>query len=300
MNIEHETSHTERRTGVQAGHAPRSAFNIQSSTFSVSRFAAFTLLEIMVAIALLAMVVVAIYSSWNSILKGSRVALDAAAAAQRTRITMRTLHDSLLCACMFTASATNYTFIGESDSDFSTLSFVARLPRSFPRSGKFGDLTTRRLEFTVESGPDSKRDLVLRQRPLIMDFDKDEQQFPLILARNVSKFIVEFIDPSTGDWITDWTLTNQMPTEVRITVGLGNLDQFSTQPQDALVGIVALPAMSVRPEWQLAGAGAGQGFGAGSGPGGIGSGPGGTNGFPGSGPGGKFRNPNSRGAIQLK
>src|SRR5579883_2314040 len=60
---------------------------------------AFTLLEIMVAIALLSLVVVAIYASWNSILKGSRVALDAAAASQRTRITMRTLQDSLLCAC---------------------------------------------------------------------------------------------------------------------------------------------------------------------------------------------------------
>src|SRR5450432_914836 len=108
---------------------------------------AFTLLEIMVAMALLAMVVMAIYSSWNSILKGSRVAQDAAAAAQRSRITMRTLHDSLLCACMFSANPTNYEFDADSDSDFSSLSFVARLPKSFPRSGKFGDLVIRRLQF---------------------------------------------------------------------------------------------------------------------------------------------------------
>ena len=73
---------------------------------------AFTLLEIMVAIALFALIVIAIYSSWNSILKGSRVAMDAAAEAQRTRISMRTLQDSLLCACMFNANATNYAFMG--------------------------------------------------------------------------------------------------------------------------------------------------------------------------------------------
>jgi prepilin-type N-terminal cleavage/methylation domain-containing protein len=216
---------------------------------------AFTLLEIMVSIALLAMIVAAIYSSWNSILKGSRVALDAAAAAQRTRITMRTLHDSLLCACMFNSNPTNYLFEGDSDSDDSTLSFVARLPRSFPRSGKFGDLAIRRLEFKVESGPDSKKQLVLRQRPIVTDFDKDEMQFPLVLARNVNKFLVEYIDPKTGDWIPEWDLTNQMPREVRLTVALGNLDQFSTKPQEAMVDVVALPCQTVRVEWELGGAG---------------------------------------------
>jgi prepilin-type N-terminal cleavage/methylation domain-containing protein len=215
---------------------------------------AFTLLEIMVAIALLAMIVIAIYSSWNSILKGSRVALDAAASAQRTRITMRTLHDSLLCACMFTASATNYSFLADSDSDFSTLSFVARLPKSFPRGGKFGDLTMRRLEFTVESGRESSRQLVLRQRPLIMDFDKDEMESPLILAKDVTKFVVEYVDPQSGDWVTEWTATNQLPKEIRVTVGLGHLDQFSKESQQDMVSMVALSAVSVRPEWQMSGA----------------------------------------------
>src|SRR5215218_9733728 len=58
---------------------------------------AFTLLEVMVALGLMSIVVVAIYSSWTAILKGSKVALDASAAAQRTRMTTRALHDSLMC-----------------------------------------------------------------------------------------------------------------------------------------------------------------------------------------------------------
>jgi len=222
---------------------------------------AFTLLEIMVAIALLAMIVVAVYSSWYSILKGSRVALDAAAEAQRKRITMRALHDSLLCACMFSASPTNYAFLADSDSDFSSLSFVARLPKSFPRSGKFGDLSVRRLNFTVENGSGSSRQLVLRQRPLIMAFDADEQQFPLVLARDVTKFLVEYVDPKTGDWDTEWTSTNLLPKEVRITLGLGRLDQFSTHPQEDIINIVAIPSASVRPEWQAGQPGGGAGAG---------------------------------------
>lgn len=213
---------------------------------------AFTLLEIMVAIALLCLIILAIYSSWNSILKGSRVGLDAAAAAQRTRITMRTVHDALLCACMFTASATNYAFAADSSGDFSSLSFVAHLPKSFPRNGKFGDLTTRRLNFSVENEPDSNAHrLVLRQRPLIMDFDKDEMNFPLVLARDVTKFIVEYTDPQTGDWVSDWKASNSMPREVRITLGLGHLDQYSSHPQDVMVGVVALPALPVPLQWQM-------------------------------------------------
>jgi prepilin-type N-terminal cleavage/methylation domain-containing protein len=212
---------------------------------------AFTLLEVMVAIALLAMVVAAIYASWNSILKGTKVALDVAAAAQRTRITMRALKDSLLCACMYNQNGRYYAFLADADGDYASLSFVARLPKSFPRSGKFGDLDVRRLNFTVENSPDGGKRLVLRQNALLMDPDKDEVENPLVLARDVNKFIVEFIDPQTGDWISEWANTNRLPREVRLTVALGHLDQFSSRPQEALVGTVALPAQPVRVEWQM-------------------------------------------------
>lgn len=214
---------------------------------------AFTLLEIMVALALFSIVVLAIYSTWNSILKGKKVAENAAASAQRMRITMRTLKDSLLCTCMFNANSTYYWFAGGADGDFASLSFVARLPESFPRSGSFGDrAVVRRLTYAVEPGPDSQNQLVLRQNPLLQDPpDKDEMANPLVLARNVKAFIVEYIDPQSGDWISEWTQTNQLPREVRVTVGLGNRDQFSNQAQEALVETVALPAQAVPLQVQM-------------------------------------------------
>jgi hypothetical protein len=111
------------------------------------------------------------------------------------------------------------------------------------------------LQFTVENGTDNTRSLVLRQRPLIADFDKDEQQFPLVLARDVTKFLIEFTDPKTGDWVSEWDYTNQLPTEVRLTVGLGKIDQFSSHPQDAIVGIVAIPSLAVLQQYQVSGNG---------------------------------------------
>lgn len=212
---------------------------------------AFTLLEIMVALGLLTVIIIAIYSSWMAILKGSRVAREVAAASQRTRITMRTLQDSLLCACVFNGNAPYYTFIADADGDYSSFSFVARLPKSFPRSGKFGDLDVRRLSFTIEPGQDSQKQLVLRQNPLLMEVDKDEQEHPLVLAQDVDKFIVEYIDPKSGEWVPEWTLTNQLPREVRVQLAIGHTEAKVSEPLEVMVGTVAMSAQPVRIEWQM-------------------------------------------------
>jgi hypothetical protein len=76
-------------------------------------------------------------------------------------------------------------------------------------------------------------------------------EFPLVLARDVTKFIVEYSDPKTGDWLSEWNASNTLPREVRITLGLGRLDSFSSHPQDVMVGVVALPALPVPQQWQM-------------------------------------------------
>lgn len=212
---------------------------------------AFTLLEIMVALALLAVIVMAIYSSWYSIVKGSAVAAKAAAAGQHTRMAMRSVEDGLLSACMYTQNQQYYSFVVSADGDYSSLSFTAHLPDTYLRSRKFGGAEIRRLNFTVEEGPDSKKQLVLRQNVLLMDPDKDEMENPVVLARDVTQFIVEFPDPSTGDWTTDWQNTNALPPKVRVTLTLG--DKFSDKPQESMVGTVAMIAQPVQGIWQLPG-----------------------------------------------
>jgi len=82
-----------------------------------------------------------------------------------------------------------------------------------------------------------------------MDPDRDEMENPLVLAHDVKQFIVEFIDPSSGDWTSDWPTTNQLPKEARITLTLG--DKFSDRPQESMVMTVALAAQSVQGVWQM-------------------------------------------------
>ncbi len=208
----------------------------------------FTLLEIMVALALLAVIVTAVYSTWFSIVKGTAVAAKAAAAGQRSRIAMSTVLDSLLASCMYVQNQRYYSFVVSANGDYSDLSFTAHLPNSFLRSRKFDGAEVRRLNFTIEDGPDSTKQLVLRQNVLLMDPDQDEMENPVILARNVTQFIVEFTDPKTGDWISEWDYTNQLPAKVRVTLTVG--DKYSDKPQETMVGTVALVSQPVQGVWQ--------------------------------------------------
>ena len=212
----------------------------------------FTLIEVILAVALLGLVVSAIYSTWSAILRGSKVGLEAAATAQRTRIAMRVLEDALTSARMFAANGSYYGFVAENGSDAS-FSFVARLPKSFPRGGRFGDLDVRRVTFSVESGREGDQQLVLRQSPLLLEVDRDEQEYPLVLARHVRDLRFEFWDLRLNDWTEDWKQTNQLPKLVKITLQLGQSGSYTTGAREEITRIVSLPSSGVPAMWQVPG-----------------------------------------------
>ncbi|MCS7338268.1 MAG: prepilin-type N-terminal cleavage/methylation domain-containing protein, partial [Verrucomicrobiae bacterium] len=216
--------------------------------------AALTLVEVLIAIGLLGMVVGAIYSSWTAILRASKVAQDAAAAAHRERMAVQVIEQALNSACLYTANWRWYAFVAENGPD-AMLSFVARLPESFPRAGKFGDLNLRRVSFSLEPGPDGQKQLVLRQSPLLMEIDEDEENHPLVLARNVKEFKLEFWDARTGEWMDEWRDTNQLPriVMVALTVGRPGADTSTQAGQLQLVRFVNLPCRGVQPNWQAPG-----------------------------------------------
>ena len=218
----------------------------------LTRRSAFTLVEIMIAIGLLSLVLAAIYSSWTAILRASKTGLDAAASAQRARVTVRVLEDSLGSAQSFAANLPYYYFLAE-NGDSPVLSFVARLSKSFPRSGKFGDLDVRRVTYSLEAGPDGSRQLVLRQNPLVMDPDKDEKEYPIVLAKNVKGLEMQFWDSNKNpaEWVDEWEgpKTNQLPKMIMLTLKLAD-NPHSSRITEEITRIINLPAMTVQPIWQ--------------------------------------------------
>ncbi|HYG24705.1 MAG TPA: prepilin-type N-terminal cleavage/methylation domain-containing protein [Verrucomicrobiae bacterium] len=212
------------------------------------KYSGFTLLEVMVSLFLLTLVIASVYSSWNAVVKGSRVGLQAAAEVQRSRIALRTIEDALSSARMFTADAQAYAFEGQGGNK-AYLSFVASVPYSFPRGSKFGDFTVRRVSFGLEAAPDSERQLVLRQTPPLMEMDIDEENHPVILAKSVHALEFAFWDRRNGEWLEEWTQTNQLPAMVRITLEFSKNGKRS----EPLTRIVSLPSIAVPPNWQRPG-----------------------------------------------
>ena len=212
----------------------------------------FTLIEIMMAMAIFALVLTAIYATWTLILKSSKLGLAAAAQIQRERISVRVIEDALISTRSFAADLQHYGFIAE-NGDAAMLSLVARLPKSFPRSGKFGDFDVRRVTFSVESGPGYERELVMRQNPILMDLDVDEKEHPLVLAKGVDKLLFEFWDTRLNDWVDAWTQTNQLPKLIKVTVRFAEPNQRNSysQRKEQVTRVVALPSISVPASWQV-------------------------------------------------
>jgi type II secretion system protein J len=205
---------------------------------------AFTLVETMIAISILSLIVFAIYSGWTAILRASKAGKQVAATVQRSRIALRVLEDSLTSAISHVANQPYYGFLAENGSE-PMLSFVARLSKSFPRSGKFGDLDVRRVTFSVEN-----EELVLRQVPLVMEMDIDEKEHPIVLAKHVRDFEMQFWDNRLNDWVDEWKQTNQLPRLVMFTLKLSDSEK-SRQAQQEINRIISIPAMAVQPVWQV-------------------------------------------------
>src|SRR6185503_8953885 len=211
-----------------------------------ARARGFTIIEIMTAMVIFGMIVAAIFATWSAVAHGSVAGNRAAATAQRSRIALRTIEDALGATRSYVADVQYYTFDAENGSE-PYLSFVTKLSPSFPRSGRFGEFDVRRVTFSLESGGDyTSKKLVLRQAPVLMDMDEDEQNYPVVLANGVKKFEMEFWDKQKGDWIDEWTPTNQLPQMVKFTL------QLNEEPNE-ITRIVALPSVAVQSMWQIPG-----------------------------------------------
>jgi len=206
---------------------------------------AFTILEVMIAIGIFAMIITAIYATWMAILKGTKAAQNAASAVQRSRIAVRSIEDAFLTVQLFTENMKHYAFVTKSDGDMAFVSMVSRLPASFPGVGRYGDQVVRRVSFYVQPGPDRGYELMMTQAPMLMATNSAGiEPYSIVLARGVTDFTLEFWDIQKKEWVEEWLYTNQLPRLVSVTLGLGTVGN-SSQPQDIVTRVVAIPASAV-------------------------------------------------------
>lgn len=227
----------------------RTAFH--KPLFSLRSRRAFTLLEMLVAMVIFGLVIGSVYTTWRILMQGNASALQMAARAQRKRLAVQTIEEALSSAVFFAVNATNYSFFGGSMGPFAELSFVANLGTSFPGSGRFEGERVRRLWFSVEPGPGGTADLVMRQNSMLAPMDDLLIAFPIVLAKDVGMFQLEFWDPQLQAFDIEWLRTNELPAMVRVSLVLGQESPTGTAPPDLVSRLVRLPAVGVAGDAQV-------------------------------------------------
>jgi type II secretion system protein J len=222
--------------------------DLRTTTLVRRATGAFTIIEIMIAMFIFALVLTAIYSIWHGILKGTASGLKAAAEVQRSRVAMRSIEQALLSARVFTENIKHYYFITDSSGEKASIEMTCRLPVDFLGMGYMDpNLRMRRVKIGTRPSPDGGDELVLSHYPMLIDPEAPGgKPYSIVLARDVSRFELEFLEPRRGEWVSDWISTNTMPRAVRVTLGLGKLTGNSFgPPQDLVSRIVAMPAQNV-------------------------------------------------------
>jgi len=199
----------------------------------------FTLIEIMIAITIFALVMAAIYSTWSAVLRGSRVGMKAAGEVQRMRVSVRALEEAIASAVMYVDNAKYYTFATDTSGSTAYISFVARLPASFPGSGMFGDQEMRRVCFYVQDG-----NLMLRQAPLLEATKKIGKPYEIALAPNVTLFDMEFYDGMANKWYAEWMSTNQLPKMVRVALSFSPTTE-GRRPENITIRSIPLAGFAI-------------------------------------------------------
>jgi general secretion pathway protein J len=187
-----------------------------------------TLLEIMVSVAILAMISILIYGAFDSMARGKKgEAMRAERARQGREAVLRltreiptafiSMHNPANPALITRATA----FIGTSGGTYDRLDFAAFGHRRINRDAHESDEAE--IGYFVAKDPevDGKMDLVRREQTPI-DTDAKKGGVVNVVAEDVEELDIKYLDPVTGQWADGWDTSQttgqpgRLPLEVSI------------------------------------------------------------------------------------
>ncbi|HVJ93152.1 MAG TPA: type II secretion system protein GspJ, partial [Labilithrix sp.] len=191
-----------------------------------------TLLEILVSLGIMAMISLLIYGAFDSISRGRRGEAMRADRSRQGRDAVERIAHELQSAflSMHTPTAvaliTRQTgFYAQHSSQFDRVDFTSFSHRRVMKDSQESDQAE--IGYFVVKDPevDGKMDLVRRgQAPI--DFDFKRGGVINVLAEDVERFSLRYLDPLSGQWVDTWDSTqqtgqfNRLPLEVRIELEL--------------------------------------------------------------------------------
>jgi prepilin-type N-terminal cleavage/methylation domain-containing protein len=186
----------------------------------------FTLLEVLLAVAVLGMLVTAVYSTWSAALNSWRRGSEATEAFQRQRIVMDALGDLTQSAIFFQQSAALYAFVARTNPGLGdSISFVTASDAYLPPSETIA-AGMRRVTISLEQDQYRRTYLAIVNEPALRP--KDDPSLPQlqahVISMDVTGFAVQYRNPRDGTWSTKWEEEQFPPSAVEYTVTFGERD----------------------------------------------------------------------------
>lgn len=191
-----------------------------------------TLLEILVSLGVMAMISLLIYGAFDSMSRGRRGEALRADRARQGRDAVQRIARELQSAYLSLHTPTNQAlitrltaFYGQNSTQYDRLDFASFAHRRVVKDARESDQAE--IGYFVVKDPevDGKMDLVRREQAP-MDFDYKRGGVVNVLAEDVERFDLRYLDPLTGQWVDTWDSTqmmgqlNRLPLEVRIELEL--------------------------------------------------------------------------------
>jgi general secretion pathway protein J len=194
-----------------------------------------TLLEVLVSLAILAMISLLIYGAFDSMSRGRKGEAARSERARQGREALlrmtRELSESFLSLHnppVLSLLTRTTVFVGQNSTPFDRVDFTAFAHRRMTRDAKESDQCE--VGYFASDDPEvsGKTDLARREQTPI-DLDPLRGGVVNVLAENIEAFDIRYLDPLTGTWGDTWDTTqtygqfNRLPLELKISLTMKGL-----------------------------------------------------------------------------
>ena len=191
-----------------------------------------TLVEVLVALAVLAMIGVLLYGAFDSLSHGKKAESVRGDRARQGRQAMLRMTREIQSAFLSLHNPANVAlqtrvvaFIGQNSQPFDRLDFQAFAHRRIEANSHESDQAEVGYFAAPDPDVDGKMDLVRREQTPA-DMDAKKGGIVNVLCEDIEAFDVRYLDPQTTQWVETWDTTqalgqqNRLPIEIRLTLTL--------------------------------------------------------------------------------
>jgi len=188
--------------------------------------AGFSLLEVVLAVAMLGIVVMSVSVTWNAALNGWRRTAGMADVFQRERVIMNAISDLSQSVVFYRVDGGLYDVIGAKNASLGdSISFVTASDAFLPPSaGNLGGL--RRVTLTMAQDLYGRPYLGIRNRSALGP-EEDDREPAAVLSAEVTGLQIRYWHPRQNAWQDKWEEKSLIPSIIEFTVTFADADSRS-------------------------------------------------------------------------